>query len=919
MEPPASLTFSCALTRDAETTTLVLTASPDGKDNPSTTRRIEIVARDSGNPNAHRAHHPTISTATWTRCLDESFDGGNEIVPAENTPTKAAWNRFLNEHPKGGNEPVSDEDTPLLLGLIRMSFEEGGDSDENVAQAFVRRVHENFTIPDRPPPALYGAPPPPPEPPPVGGRRSRKQRHPRRHPRHGGPTARQRALHDSRRGLNVSVAGASAAGASVSAAAGSSAAAAAAGPTALSVVRPPATAAVTADGQRPGEVEPMRQAERRGKQGSDPRWERRLSSGRLARLPEQLLRAQLQGPRTNAASAAGAAGRMAAGAAAAATFAGHLASKALQELDYELWRREREHADALADWEWEKYCAETARRVEAEAEQRKPADQRSPLTPELREALRQAESTEATLTGSCRDEAQVWDSQPRWQEEDSDELGASGFPGDGAGFFPGDSSYVDQDLLERAAGLQDPPARRCTQCDSPEGECECMWGLRQDGHCGAQVRVRSSSEERRSADRCERGYHIKTRRRAGGHLSQLQWTSFLLHRYGKVACSVCTYLKASHSTMCTDPCELYDEDALEDEAEDWVKWLVPDRLPRKKALREIKKIFQDVDRSTLSQKIVRRQLEKAVGFSKRELDQVKEEIKGLVYDALDALEQEQESESEQEGASPPASRPAMGSMHTPVQQARQRRDGKGLSPANLSLPQPVRRDSAQLKWRQMYGQASAAALRCGRGHLIMERWGWRPGAGLGREGQGRKTPVTAHKRTARAGLGLAHPWERHLQEEQRGAAKWRRSRSQMATASAAAAALSASLEVEEGLNQLAEVITDCIAAKHLAAAAVVAGRQRMCGRLDKQWCGRLQWRRQRRPLGRLRQSSNDGVAEPRHRVRCQADARRRAEARRWASRGACVAVIEIRYRPRPKEASSVVVNLTTREKLSRGF
>ena len=183
MELPAAPTFSGSLTRDAETTTLVLTASPDGKDNPFTTRRIEIVACDSENPNAHRAHHPTISTATWTRCLDESFDGGNEIVPAENTPTKAAWNRFLNEHPKGGNEPVSDEDTPLLLGLIRMSFEEGGDSDENVAQAFVRRVHENFTIPDRPPPALYGAPPPPPEPPPVGGRRSRKQRHPRRHPR----------------------------------------------------------------------------------------------------------------------------------------------------------------------------------------------------------------------------------------------------------------------------------------------------------------------------------------------------------------------------------------------------------------------------------------------------------------------------------------------------------------------------------------------------------------------------------------------------------------------------------------------------------------------------------------------------------------------------------------------------------------
>ena len=154
MELPALPTFSCTLTRAAKKITMVLKASPDGKDSPSTTRRIEIVARDSGNPNAHRAHHSTISTATWTRCLDESFDGGNEIVPAENTPTKAAWNRFLNEHPKDGNELVSDEDTPFSLGLIRMSFEEGGDSDVNVAQAFVRRVHETFAIPDRPPPAL---------------------------------------------------------------------------------------------------------------------------------------------------------------------------------------------------------------------------------------------------------------------------------------------------------------------------------------------------------------------------------------------------------------------------------------------------------------------------------------------------------------------------------------------------------------------------------------------------------------------------------------------------------------------------------------------------------------------------------------------------------------------------------------------
>ena len=147
MEPPAAPTFSCALTREPGVITMSLKASPDGKDIPSTTRRIEIVARDSGNPKAHRAYyHSTISKATWTRCLDESFDGGNEIVPAENTPTKAAWNRFLNEHPKGGNEPVSDEDTPLLLGLIRMSFEEGGDSDKcgaGLRAAGARELHHS--------------------------------------------------------------------------------------------------------------------------------------------------------------------------------------------------------------------------------------------------------------------------------------------------------------------------------------------------------------------------------------------------------------------------------------------------------------------------------------------------------------------------------------------------------------------------------------------------------------------------------------------------------------------------------------------------------------------------------------------------------------------------------------------------------
>ena len=119
MEPPALPTYSCTLTREARVITMVLTASTDGTDNPSTTRRIKTVARDGGNNNAHRAHHSAISKATWTRCLDESFDGGNEIVPEENSP--------------------------ILRQLIRLSFVEGGEDDSKVSAAFVKHVHETFT------------------------------------------------------------------------------------------------------------------------------------------------------------------------------------------------------------------------------------------------------------------------------------------------------------------------------------------------------------------------------------------------------------------------------------------------------------------------------------------------------------------------------------------------------------------------------------------------------------------------------------------------------------------------------------------------------------------------------------------------------------------------------------------------------
>ena len=71
--------YSCALTRGPGVITMSLTATTDGTDNSSTTRRIEIVARDNGKTTAHRAHHQSISKVTWTRCLEESFNGGNEI------------------------------------------------------------------------------------------------------------------------------------------------------------------------------------------------------------------------------------------------------------------------------------------------------------------------------------------------------------------------------------------------------------------------------------------------------------------------------------------------------------------------------------------------------------------------------------------------------------------------------------------------------------------------------------------------------------------------------------------------------------------------------------------------------------------------------------------------------------------------
>ena len=119
MELLATTAYSCPLTRESGVITMSLTATTDGKDDSSTTRVIEIVARSSGQPNAHRKHHPSIAKATWSRCLDESFDGGNEIV--------------------------SDENSPILRDLIRMSFMEGGEDDDKVSAAFVKLVHETFT------------------------------------------------------------------------------------------------------------------------------------------------------------------------------------------------------------------------------------------------------------------------------------------------------------------------------------------------------------------------------------------------------------------------------------------------------------------------------------------------------------------------------------------------------------------------------------------------------------------------------------------------------------------------------------------------------------------------------------------------------------------------------------------------------
>ena len=101
--------------------TMVIKASPDGTDNPSTSRLIEIVARDGGKPDAHRAHHSSISKATWTRCLEECFEDGNEISGS-----------------KG--------DSPILRQLMRTAFAEGSADDSAVQKAFVRQVHETFTL-----------------------------------------------------------------------------------------------------------------------------------------------------------------------------------------------------------------------------------------------------------------------------------------------------------------------------------------------------------------------------------------------------------------------------------------------------------------------------------------------------------------------------------------------------------------------------------------------------------------------------------------------------------------------------------------------------------------------------------------------------------------------------------------------------
>ena len=124
------------------------------------------------------------------------------------------------------------------------------------------------------------------------------------------------------------------------------------------------------------------------------------------------------------------------------------------------------------------------------------------------------------------------------------ELRANGFPGGGAGFFPGDSSFVDQDLLERAAGLQPPPRADLYPVQQPRGRVrmpvgpQTGWSLRQPGIRGyhadnsARLLVGRHSVETCPCGVCSRRAREWTKHCTGSEYSRRRSVDTMMRLHG---------------------------------------------------------------------------------------------------------------------------------------------------------------------------------------------------------------------------------------------------------------------------------------------------------------------------------------------------------------------------------------------------
>ena len=197
---------------------------------------------------------------------------------------------------------------------------------------------------------------------------------------------------------------------------------------------------------------------------------------------------------------------------------------------------------------------------------------------------------------------------------------------------------------------------------------------------------------------------------------------------------------------------------------------------------------------------------------------------------------------------------------------------------------------------------------------IMTRMGWRPGMGLGRANQGRPSPILPKARRRRMGLrGKADTLSGAGAAGKFPACK--RCSVQTAAAGAAMAAARAIWVVKRACHQLVPImaqLASAIAARAARRAATLAtGRHRLLQRFL-----RAVATAHGGPKGTGLQHGARGLSGGRSIARL-GETRMGQPQRAWLAICGCV-VTYTRHLPRPKEASSVVVNLTTREKLSRG-